>query len=178
MQIVRKYRVVMPRDFVLLGKALVTIGGMVTRLDPGMNVAQLAAPYARKLAREKLTPASVRRAVTTNAYHLAMLAKSAPRDLRQFLARLKNGSFDLRVAHTGLKEYLTELDRTGNRLSLSIILAAIIISSSFILTREIGPRIAVPLIDWEASALGLLGYLFGFILGLWLVLGIFRSGRI
>ena len=178
MEIVRECGVVMPRDFVLLGKTLVTIGGIVRRLDPTMNIARVAAPYARKLAREKISAGSVRRAVTSNAYHLAMLLKSAPRDVRELLTNFKRGAFDLTVRHTGLDRYLVELDRTGNRLSLSIILAAIIISSSLILAQDIGPKVAVPLIHWEVSALGLLGYLLGFVLGLWLVFGIFRSGRV
>jgi hypothetical protein len=55
-------------------------------------------------------------------------------------------------------------------------LAAIIISSTSILTANIGPIVNV--FGWKASALGILGYFFGFILGVWLVLGIFRSGRL
>jgi ubiquinone biosynthesis protein len=80
------------------------------------------------------------------------------------------------IDHRGLERYLIDLDKTGNRLALSIMLAAIIISSTSIMTSGIGPKIR--LLGWETSGLGLLGYLFGFVLGGWLVIGIFRSGRI
>ena len=92
------------------------------------------------------------------------------------LQRLKGGVFEFAIDHRGLERYLLDLDKTGNRLSLSILLAAIIISSTSILTAEMGPKLT--LLGWEASLLGLVGYMFGFILGAWLVIGIFRSGRI
>lgn len=176
MGIVRKYRVIMPRDFVLLGKALVTVGGMVRQLAPSLNAAELAEPYARKLAREKVAPAKLGRALTANAHHVAMLLKSAPRDLRLLLSRLKTGSFDFNVRHIGLDKYLSELDRTGNRLALSIILAAIIISSTRMMEAGVGP--VVTLFDAEASILGIMGYTLGFVLGVLLIIGIFRSGRL
>jgi len=176
MQVVRKYRVAMPRDLVLLGKALVSVSGLVTHMDPSLNVAELAGPYARDLAREKLAPRSIARALTSNAYHLGMLLRTAPRELRQLLRRLRTGAIEIAVDHRGLERYLVDLDRTGNRLALSIMLAAIIISSTSILVAQVGPTIT--LFGWQASALGVLGYLFGFLMGVWLVIGIFRSGRL
>jgi len=176
MQVVRKYRVVMPRDFVLFGKTIASVGGLVTRLSPELSAARLAAPYARKLALGKLAPGRLMRSFTANAYHLGMLLRSAPFELRQLLRRLKRGAIQVVVDHRGLERYLTDLDRTGNRLALSILLAAILLSSTSLLTAGVGP--AVNLLGWKASALGLLGYFLGFILGVWLALGIFRSGRI
>jgi len=176
MQVVRKYEVVMPRDFVLLGKSLVTVGGLVRQLDPGVNAAELARPYARKLTLSRLSPSELKRSLTSNLYHISMLLKSAPKELRQILRRLKTGAFEFAIEHRGLERYLVDLDRTGNRLALSIMLAAIIISSTSLLTAGIGPQIDI--FGGQASALGLLGYLFGFVLGVWLVIGIFRSGRI
>ena len=176
MHVTRKYKVVMPRDFVLLAKALVTVGGIVTHLDPSLNVAEFAAPYGRRLVRGKLSPGTLKRAVTANAYHLGMLLKSAPRDLRQLASKLRSGAFQFAVRHEGLEKSIAELDRAGNRLALSIILAAIIISSTSVLAARIGP--SINLLGWEASVLGLLGYLFGFILGVFLVIGILRSGRL
>jgi ubiquinone biosynthesis protein len=176
MQVIRKYGVVMPRDFALLGKALVTIGGIVRSLDPALKLPEIATPYARRLVRERLSPRAFKRALAANAYHLGMIARTAPAELRRFVDRLKKGAFELRVLHQGLDRHVMELDRIGNRLSLSIMLAAIIMSSTMILTANIGPPIN--LFGWKASALGILGYFFGFILGVWLVLGIFRSGRL
>jgi ubiquinone biosynthesis protein len=176
MRVVRRFNGVMPRDFVLFGKTLATIGGMVLRLHPDINASDLAKPYARKLLFGKFAPRNISRSLVPNLYHLGVLFRTAPRDIRQILERFKSGVVEFAIDHRGLERYLIDLDKTGNRLALSIMLAAIIISSTSIMTSGIGPKIR--LLGWETSGLGLLGYLFGFVLGGWLVIGIFRSGRI
>ncbi len=176
MRIVRKHHGRMPRNFVLLGKSIVTISGIVKQLSPGINTAEVAAPYARGLVRKKLSPGNASKRLTQYAYEFSMLLQTMPRDLRQIIGKLKNGAMEFAVDHRGLERYLLDLDRTGNRLALSIMLAAILISSTTILTAEIGP--AMTILGWDVSALGLIGYGFGFILGIWLAFGIFRSGTI
>ncbi len=176
MRIVRKHNGMMPRNFVLLGKSLVTVGGMINQLSAGINTADLIVPYAKDLVRQKLKPSTISKRVTEQAYEFSMLMRTMPRDLRQLVGKLKSGALEFAINHRGLERYLLDLDRTGNRLALSIMLAAILISSTTILTAELGP--VIPVFGWEASALGLMGYAFGFVLGIWLVIGIFRSGTI
>jgi ubiquinone biosynthesis protein len=175
MGVIRKYRVQVPRDFVLMGRALVAISGIVTQLDPGLDVASLAAPYGVRLLREKLSPASIRQSVTTSGYHLGTLLAEGPRELRRMLQKLQRGLFEFTIRHEGFEKGLTELDQTGNRLCLSIILAAIIMASSTLLANKVG---AVSLLSWQVSLLGLAGLVFGLVLGIWLIVGILRSRRI
>lgn len=175
MAVIRKYRVEVPRDFVLMGRALVVISGIVTRLDPDLNVASLAVPYGSKLLRERLSPASVKRSLTIGGYHLGSLVAEGPREVRRLMQKLQKGLFEFTIRHEGFEKGLTELDQTGNRLSLSIILAAIILASAVLLDAEIG---AVSILDWRVSVLGLLGLVFGLVLGGWLIVGILRSRRL
>jgi ubiquinone biosynthesis protein len=175
MRVIRKYRAEVPRDFVLMARALVLISGVVTQLAPRLNVASLAEPYGRQILRQKVTPAGIRRGLTSGGYHLGMLLSEGPRELRRFIQKLRQGSFEFTVRHEGFEKGLTELDQTGNRLSLSIILAAIIIASSALLGAEIG---AINLFGWEVSVLGLIGLVFGLVLGVWLIIGILRSRRL
>lgn len=175
MNVVRKYRVEIPRDFVLMGRALVAISGIVTRLDPSLNVASLAAPYGAQLLREKVTLGGIRDTLTTGGYHLGTLLTDGPRDVRRMVQKLERGLFEFTIRHEGFEKGLRELDHTGNRLSLSIILAAIIIASSTLLASKIG---AVSVFGSEISLLGIAGLLFGLALGVWLIVGILRSRRI
>ncbi|NIN13264.1 MAG: hypothetical protein GTN78_05965 [Gemmatimonadales bacterium] len=91
------------------------------------------------------------------------------------MRRLRQGLFEFTIRHEGFEEALNELDRTGNRLALSIILAAVIMASASLLSAEIG---ALSLLGWRVSVLGILGLVFGMILGVWLIIGIIRSGRL
>lgn len=175
MGVIRRYRLEVPRDFVLMGRALVVISGLVTQLDPGVNIADLARPYGREFVKRKLEPGTIRRMLTSGAYNLSTLLRDAPRDLRYLIHRLRQGLFEFTIRHEGFEKALQELDKTGNRLALSIILAAVIMASSSLLSAEIG---AVTIFGWHVSVLGLAGLAFGMVLGVWLILGIVRSGRL
>lgn len=175
MAVIRKYRVEVPRDFVLMGRALVVISGLVTQLDPSVQIDRLAKPYSRRLLWEKASVAGVRRGLTAGWYHLTSLISEGPRELRRLMRNVRRGLFEFTIRHEGFEQALTELDRTGNRLALSIILAAVIIASSSLLSAQIG---AVSILGWEVSVLGLVGLAFGMVLGAWLIIGILRSGRL
>jgi ubiquinone biosynthesis protein len=175
MGVIRRYRVDVQRDFVLMARALVVISGVVTQLAPGLNMASVAEPYGHRLLREKLQPDALKRGLTSAGYHLGGLVADGPRELRRLVQKLQRGSFEFTIRHEGFEKGLTELDQTGNRLSLSIILASLIMASSILLGAEIGPA---SLFGWRVSLLGLAGMLFGLVLGLWLIVGILRSRRL
>jgi len=176
MDIVRRYGVVMPRDFVLLGKALATISGLALELDPRLNAAALVAPYGRILMRRNLSVRKLRSTLTSTGYHLGSLLRNAPAEIRQIMRKLRAGLLEFTIKHEGFDEAVGELGRTGNRLSFSIVLAAIIVASTSILTAQVGPKVHLP--GWDVSALGLAGLLLACILGIVLFIGIFRSGRL
>jgi len=65
-----------------------------------------------------------------------------------------------------------ELDRSSNRLSFAVVIAAIVIGSSIIVHAETGPHLlGYPL-------LGMVGFLAAAVLGIGLAIGILRSGRL
>jgi ubiquinone biosynthesis protein len=175
MDVVRKFGVQIPRDIVLTGRALVVISGLVRQMDPQVNAASLAVPYGRKLLMERMSPKSFRRGLTSGAYHLGTLVADGPRQARRVLQKLQRGSFEFTVRHEGFEKGLTELDQTGNRLSLSIMLAAIIMASATLLSAEIG---MVTFWGIQVSVPGLVGLVFGLVLGIWLIVGILRSRRL
>ncbi len=175
MGVIRRYRVRVPRDFVLMGRALMVISGLVTQLDPRLQLARVAKPYGRQLLRQKASAKTLRRELTAGSYHLGSLLREMPRQLRRLLRKMPGGLFEFTLRHEGFKEALNELDRTGNRLALSIILASLIIASSLLLQAEIG---ALSIFGWRVSVLGLIGLAFGLVLGVWLIIGIIRSGRL
>jgi ubiquinone biosynthesis protein len=71
-----------------------------------------------------------------------------------------------------LERLILEIDKSSNRLSFSLIIAALIIGSSLIIFLNKGPFIL------GLSIFGLIGFLIAAILGLWLVIAILRSGKL
>ncbi|MDD3786691.1 MAG: ubiquinone biosynthesis protein UbiB, partial [Hydrogenophaga sp.] len=70
-----------------------------------------------------------------------------------------------------LRRVGNQIDRAANRLAMSLIIAALIIGSSIVMTVEGGPTL------FGLPAFGFLGFASAFVGGLWLVRSIWRSSR-
>ena len=100
------------------------------------------------------------------------LAKNLPQDIKEFVNRLNRNQFKIDLEHRGLEKLVTDLDRSSNRVSFAVVIGSLIVGSSLVMQIDKGPMIlGFPL-------LGLLGYSIAGFLGLWLAIGILRSGRL
>jgi ubiquinone biosynthesis protein len=172
--LVRANGVVLPRDLVMLGKSMVTIAGVGMQLDPEINLLALIRPRVHKMILERFRPDRLMRAAGITGWHVLTLARQMPRQLRDVTRRLARGQWEVHIRHQNLDYLASELDRSGNRLSFSIVIAAIIVSSSMILT---GAGDAT-LFGLPIRAFAILGYVFAGLLGAGLVWAIFRSGKL
>jgi len=166
-----KYHIRMPVEFALLGKSLLNIEGIGLELDPDFNLAEVAKPYAQDLILERKSPQRLILKLLNELTELYNLIILIPRQLSKTLKKMEEGVFKLEFQHRGLENLITALDRSINRLSYSLILAAIIVGSSLIMQTDKGPHfMGFPVI-------GVFGFLIAAILGLGLVIMILRSGK-
>jgi ubiquinone biosynthesis protein len=156
----------------LLAKALIIMEGVGRQLDPDFNMISHMRPYIRKLAFERLSPKNMRAQAGHIAYAYASLAKSLPHDIKEFLNRLNRNKFKIDLEHRGLEKLVTDLDRSSNRVSFAVVIGSLIVGSSLVMQINKGPMI------FGFPLLGLLGYSIAGLLGLWLAVGILRSGRL
>jgi len=168
----RRHHVMLPRDFVLLGKSFVAVIGTARKLDPEYDLGTLAESTAKLISKERFSPSRIKRLLTTEFWQIGRLLQRLPRDLRNLITSVQEGKLQLVFRHEGLENLTTELDRSSNRLSFSITLAAIIIGSSLIIAAGVGPKVQ------GISLLGVVGYLLAGVLGAWLVVAILRTGKL
>jgi len=166
-----KYHIKMPAEFALLGKSLITIEGIGSELDPDFNLAEIAKPYAKDVILERKSPQRLISKLLNDLSELYNLVILIPRQLSKTLKKMEKGVFKLEFQHRGLENLINALDKSTNRLSYSLILAAIIIGSSLIMQTDKGPHfMGFPVI-------GVLGFLISGVLGLGLVIINLRSGK-
>jgi ubiquinone biosynthesis protein len=170
--VAQQHALALPRDFVLMGKAMVTASGIARDLDPEFNSAGAIEPYMTLLLKKRFSPSSLGKSLAYMAFHGAQLLRDSPANMRRFVRKLVTDGFSINFQHRGLEKLITDLDRASNRLAFSVIVASLIIASSLILTSRVGPAV------FGISVLGILGYLFAGVLGVWLIWGIMRSGRL
>lgn len=168
---IRSHPLKMPIDLTLLLKALVTVEGIGTRLVPDFNVIEAMEPFARAWAKEHYTVGRLAKVGTDAAKEWVKTAAKLPIELESALNTINRGDLEINFQHRGLERLINRLDIVSNRLTAGMIIGALIVGSSFVLTTDRGPRILnLPLI-------GLLGFLLAGMIGIWLLISILRSGR-
>ena len=170
-EIITLYSIRIPPDLMLLAKSLVLIEGMGRALDPAFDMVEHLKPFILKEIRQKFSPRRVSRDINQILASYLNLARNIPRDLKEIINRINRNKFKIDLEHRGLDKFTADFDRSINRLSTSMILAAMIIGSSIIMQTDKG----VKLMGFPLFAL--LGYTVAGLVGLWLVYAIIRSGR-
>jgi len=121
-----------------------------------------------------MSPQRVARGSMVWAYHVFNLMRHAPMQLREFLRGLRSGAWKLHIRHENIERLVSELDRSSNRLAFAIVIAAIIVGSSVVISADT----QLTLFGLKIQHFGIVGYLLAGVLGLALIWAIFRSGRL
>lgn len=170
--LMRRHHIRFPADLMLFSKAMVTIEGIGRQLDPSFNLIEQIKPTAAELMQHRLSASHISKESSQIFRSYFDVIKSLPQEIKELLLRFNSNNFKIDLEHRGLEKLITDLDRASNRLSFSFIIGSLIIGSSLIIQTDTGPHL------FGLPALGLLGYAFAAALGLWLALGILRSGRL
>jgi len=165
MWIVRSHRVKVPSSYTLMLRALVTMEGVGRLLDPQFDMFALAKPYVLRMTARKLNPSRLAKEAMEFAQDSLDLVRSLPIDARVISAKLKKGNLKITAEWERLNIFLTELNRSVNRLTFGLITAALVVASAIVMHSRGG-----------ASTLGGIGLAISSILGLWLLITIIRSG--
>jgi ubiquinone biosynthesis protein len=171
-EIVTTHHIRLQPDVMLLAKALVSIEGMGRMLDPDFDMVGAVQPFIKSLLRERMSPKGVFGTTSSVVMSYINLTRTLPRDLRDILNRLKRNNFRIDLEHRGLDRLISEMDRSINRLSSSLIIAALIVGSSIVMQADKGPKLM------GVSFFAFLGYAIAGFIGLWWVVAIIRSGRL
>ena len=159
------------RDYTLLARAVVTIEHTGKRLDPGFDIGKIAKPFLDELTWERWRPRNLMRQLTWSLQNGLLKLNDLPADLQRLMRRVESEDLGINLHHKGLEPFGNDLQHSANRLSLAVILGSLIIGSSIVITTRIGPEL------WGYSAIGILGYLFSGLMGIWVIFDILRHGR-
>jgi ubiquinone biosynthesis protein len=170
-EVITLYSIRIPPDLMLLAKSLVLIEGMGRALDPAFDMVEHLRPFIVKAIRQKFSPLRISRDINQILSSYLNLARNIPRDLKEIINRVNRNKFKIDLEHRGLDKFTADFDRSINRLSTSMFLAAMIIGSSIIMQTDKGPKVM------GFPVFAFMGYTVAGLVGLWLVYAIIRSGR-
>jgi len=172
-QLIYRLNLRLPTRFVLLDKAIATLGSVGIDLYPDFNVFEVARPYARSLMLERYTPQRVLKRAQAEGIELARIARDMPYQIHDFMEEIRDGQLEVGFVHKGLDEFMRKLDVAFNRLVIALVVVGGLIGSSLIgIFSTKGPQIA------GVNFLSFVGFVLSGGLGLWLLWGVLRSGRL
>ncbi len=172
LEVITTYHIRFQPDLMLLAKSLVAIEGMGRELDPAFDMVEHLRPFMKKALRDRYSPEHLAREMGSHVLSYVTLFRNLPRDLKELLNRINRNKFKIDLEHRGLDKALRDFDKSINRLSFSLIIAALIIGSSIVMQTDKGPKI------FEFPLFAFMGYTIAGFIGLWWVFAIIRSGRL
>ena len=182
MQLLLKYHIRLPRDLMLLFKTFIQVEALGKILDSDADLLEVTRPYAKKLLKQgydtqKLVHNIARDFRSTRGY-----LRVFPKLFHDIFKGMAAGKHQIEIRHSGFQQTDSKIEKGINRLTVSLIISASLIAGSLVL--DSSEKVMEFTIDFFGfhtisitALLGLLGYSLATILGFWLILSIFRSGR-
>ncbi len=170
LSVLRRHQIRIPPGLTMLLRGIGTIEGLGQLIDPKFRLVDEMRPFVRRVAWERFGPAMWLRNLRRSSADLGALARTLPADLRLMVDWLKRGELKLSLDQAELREIFHNLGRSNNRLSVSIVIAALIIGSSLLMfAHPEGFERLVP-------AVGIGGFIAAGLLALLLLFSAIRGG--
>lgn len=172
--IMAKYKIRLPKDFILLGRVLTMAEDLGRKLDPTFNGISLAQPLITKIIKKKLSPLRVLDYQTQYLFEIEHLLKDLPQTMNRLLYRIESGEIKFDLQYKEMDKLTSKIETMVNRVALALIISSLIIGSSLILQTDKG--MPMPVIGF--SEVGLIIFAIASILALGLSISILRHRRI
>jgi ubiquinone biosynthesis protein len=169
--ILREHHLGLPPDLALLLKAFISLEGMGRGLDPGFHMTTEALPLLRQVVRAGYRPQLLAARAWQTLRRTLTVVEQLPHDVSRLLRNARRGRLQVNIELAHLKRVGDQIDRAANRLAMVLVISALIIGASIVMTVRGGPTL------FGLPAFGFLGFGGAVLGGLWLVRAIWRSSR-
>ena len=171
-KLVYDYRMRVPGDVFLILRALAILEGIGKTIHPNFNISEFVKPFGQKMLKDQLSVENALEEIFSRGYNVGSFLDAFPVEIRDILVKIRKGRLKLEIHHHGYEPLLEKIDFVINRISLTLIIAALLISSSIIMhSSSIGG--APGNIPW----LSFIGFILAGGIGVLLLINILRSDK-
>jgi len=172
MKVALKHRLRFLPELLLIDKVLIMLEGLTRELCPDKSIIELIKPYAREIISKRIHPDFYLNKTFKIIRELRDAVENIPFQIKKLLKKAVKDEITVRMYHVNLPEFIKDIDRASNKISFSLIVSAMILSSSIMHASQVKPLI------YGVSLFGLIIGVVAFFLGLWLLISIIRSGKL
>lgn len=175
MAIANHHHIAMPSDMTILGKALLTIEGVIHDLDPQFKLIDVVKPFAIRSVKQRFEPKRLANEAVNEALDQLENLREVPGTVKGILKKLERGHVGVEMKIGDEEKLMRRFDRMINQVSLAIILLAF---SILMVGLIIGAAIAnQTTLLWRLPVIEIGAVVATFMFG-YLLFAIYRSGKL
>jgi ubiquinone biosynthesis protein len=167
-----RHRLMIPPDLFLMMKTLTVIEGVALMLDPDFDMIAKSEPFIKRVKLAKFYPDRIAGDLIKLGSEMLQFVQQFPKDMLEITRLIRQQKLSFKTENKGLEAMLATHDQISNRLSFSVIIAALIIGSALIVISEIPP------LFYGISLIGIILFSAAAIMAIWLLIAILRKGRL
>jgi ubiquinone biosynthesis protein len=137
--IIIKNGLLVPSHFFLFARSLVTLEGVVQKLDPKLDQFDMVKPYLSSAVSKGFDPLKLGEKVFNSIYELSSYMEEFPRDLKNAIRRINSGQVKVDLTHKGIDPMVHTINRVTKQLVSAFIMVALIIGAALLITFNIKP---------------------------------------
>ena len=151
-EVIRRYRIRVPMNLILLLKVLVMVLDIGVSLDPGFNIKKELSPYLARIAGENTFSVTSAKRASVSVLETVDAVFDTPRHLDLMLMRFSTGTIALELIDKDLREFQMALDEASDKIVIGFVVGSLVVGSSVVL--RAAPFPLPPAVSWIA----VLGY--------------------
>lgn len=101
-----RHRIQIPTDLTILGKTLLTIEGIVEKLDPDLSIIKVAEPFGKQIVKDRLKPKNVAEKVWNHLFEYSEIMNEFPKTVKDFTSIMKKGKVRVEISTPELDDFL------------------------------------------------------------------------
>lgn len=170
-QMAQRHGIEVPSTVTTVGRALVTLEGLLDEFIPDVNMIQIISDHIAASTSKKDFAQDEAKSLVIEGHQALHSLLAAANELKVASRMLTRGQLRVNMEMVGSQEPIHLLANMVNRLTMALIVVGLFIGSSIVYYAGIKPVIfGIPIV-------GFLGYVIAFVLSVWIVFDIYFKGR-
>lgn len=158
--ITRENNIQLPRELVSLIRSLILLEGVVSNISPDLEIINVIANFMKTNNRTNIMKCLEKEELLISLYCFTRDSMKIPTKTIEVLNKLSDGKFKVEIKTDDMQEIINEAHKMVNKITEGIVVAALILSSSLIISNDVKPLYR------GISIIGIVGYVIAFLFAL------------
>lgn len=169
-EITKKNNIQLPKELVILVRGLMILEGVVAEIDPEIEIIGVVITFAKSKNKFQFLKELHKEEILLSALEFTRDTIRIPSKTLEVLNKISSGKVQVKFNINNLEKIVLKIDTMVNRLTGGLLIASLVISSSMIISNNVGP-------SYEGiSILGIIGYVVSTIFASILLYNMIKTG--